>query len=174
VSDDELMGVRIPSELKRMVDADSRTNQEVVEAALWREFGGKRKGLVDVQIERKQDQLESVASERDELSDEVNRLRQEIEALKATREEIESGSTYREDVLSLLEKIEGGGGHIWPSHDEVEKLATQEDKQPEEVIDDARELAATEGMDILTTQFVRAANAKYVDELPITEAFDDE
>lgn len=173
-SETERLVAELPPELKRMVDADGRTNKEVVEAALWKEFGGKRKGLVDIQIEHKQDQLKSVTDERDELDGEAKRLRQEIEALQATREEIESGATYREELLALLHELEDSGGHIWPDHNEIADLAKQEDKEATDVIDDARELAADEELSLLTTQFVRAGNAQYIDEQPITEAVDDE
>ena len=172
-SETERLVAELPPELKRMVDADSRTNKEVVEAALWKEFGGKRKGLVDIQIDRKRDQLEAVTSERDELSSEADRLRGEIEALQATRDEIESGATYREELLSLLTDLENSGGHIWPEHNDIEDLAKQEDKPATGVVDDARELAATEDLSLLTTQFVRAADAQYIDERPITEAYDE-
>jgi len=170
----ERLVAEIPPELKRMVDADRRTNREVVEAALWREFGGKKKGLIETQIDRKAEQLESITSERDELDSEASRLRSELEALRQRLDEAEASDSYEDSLRSLLEKIESDGSHIWPDHNEVGELANMSGQPPADVIADARRIAAHAEMDIYTTQFVRAADAQYVERERISEAYADE
>jgi len=175
VTDERVMlSARVPAELKRMVDADRRNNQEVLEAALWREFGGKKKGLIETQIDRKAEQLDSITSERDELDSEASRLRTELEALRQRLDEVEETDSYEDSLRSLLEGIENGGGHIWPDHNDVGELANMSGQSPGDVIEDARRLAASEDMDIYTTQFVRAADAQYVEKARIGEAYTDE
>jgi len=69
--DRERLVAEIPEELKRLADADERTNQEIVEAALWREFGGERKAALDRRIEEIENRLGMVKRERNERNREI-------------------------------------------------------------------------------------------------------
>jgi len=117
---------------------------------------------------------EQLRSEIEALSQQEEAKRQELNRLADSRKEAEQSPSYREDLLELLRTIEEDDTHIWPAHNTIKELAKQENKPAGEVIDDAREIAAEERLSLLTTQFVRAGNAKYIDKEPITEAYTDE
>jgi len=80
--DEERLVAEIPSELKGLVDQDSRTNKEIVQAALWREFGGQRMSALERRIEEKQRRVSMIESEKNERQRELEEERQELEALR--------------------------------------------------------------------------------------------
>lgn len=83
----EMLSSRVPQELKDLVDADSRSNQEVVRAALWREFGGQRAGELKVRIEEKEKRIDQVEEERSQRTSELEELRKELSALRSKYDE---------------------------------------------------------------------------------------
>lgn len=89
-SGEERLVAEIPAELKDLVDADRRTNKEIVKAALWREFGGERKGSLQRRIEEKERRISMIESERNERDREIEQERQELEALRAKKEKAQS------------------------------------------------------------------------------------
>lgn len=84
-----MIGVRIPAELKALVDADRRTNQEVVEAALWTEFGGESKGAVDRRINEIDRRIEAVETERQNRDREIEELRNKKESLQTKKSQMQ-------------------------------------------------------------------------------------
>lgn len=124
---EEMLSARVPSELKRLVDADKRTNQEVVQAALWREFGGERKASIDRRIEEKENRISMIERERNEREREIEDERKELEALKTKREKIEShAADERENVLERLSMIPAD-----PQHPQIVEDAEELDMTPE-------------------------------------------
>ena len=101
---EEMLSARVPAELKRLVDADKRTNQEVVRAALWREFGGERKASIDRRIEEKENRISMIERERNEREREIEEERKELEALKAKQDKIES--QHADEHAQVLKKAE--------------------------------------------------------------------
>jgi chromosome segregation ATPase len=101
--DSVMLSGRIPSELKELVDADRRDNQEVLRAALWREFGGERQADIDRRIEEKERRISMIKTEKNERQRELEREQQELEALKSKRtaEEEEQQSTWNEALDNL-------------------------------------------------------------------------
>lgn len=79
--------VYLPEELHDLLNADQRSNSEVVESALWREFGGERKAALDRRIEEKKNRVALIESEKNERERELQTERDELEALKAKREQ---------------------------------------------------------------------------------------
>lgn len=101
--DREMLGARVPSELKQLVDADPRTNQEIVEAALWREFGGKRKGAIERRIDELRERKSVIQSEVDARQEELDELGELIESLRQDLESAEEDK--REKVRNAAETM---------------------------------------------------------------------
>jgi chromosome segregation ATPase len=95
--DTERLVAEIPSELKELVDADRRTNKEIVEAALWREFGGERKGALQRRVEEKRRRISMIETEKNERQRELEEERQALDALES---KLEATQTEREMMLS--------------------------------------------------------------------------
>jgi len=113
----ERLVAELPPELKRLVDADSRTNKEVVEAALWREFGGERLGSLERRIEEKQDRINMIQREKNERERELEQEQEELEALRLKHEQLEKeetvGRKQKEELWAEAEsaiQIERMGG----------------------------------------------------------------
>lgn len=133
-----MLSARIPEELKELVGADRRTNEEVVRAALWREFGGERKASIDRRIEEKERRISMVESERNERERELEEVRKELEALKTKREKMESNE--RDAHRQALEKLSNVPAD--PSNGFIIDTAEELDMTPEEL---AREVAEYHG-----------------------------
>jgi len=132
----EMLSGRIPSELKRLVDADSRTNQEIIEAALWREFGGERIGAVERRIEEKERRLSMVKTERKERSREEEQIKQELAALKEKKKAVEENKgEQREEQLRKLKKVPND-----PEHSFVQEVAEELGISPEAALQESNEL----------------------------------
>jgi septal ring factor EnvC (AmiA/AmiB activator) len=136
VSEKERLVAEIPEDLKRLVDADRRSNKEVVEAALWREFGGQRKAALDRRIEEKERRRSMVESERNERNRELETIDQELEALRAKRDNIDKQeANTRNAKLQKLKQVPDD-----PSHPLVEQVADELDMEPEQAIQEANNL----------------------------------
>jgi len=162
MSDEVMMGVRLPRELKNLVDADSRTNQEVVRAALWREFGGRKKSALEAKKEHKLQQLEAIKAEIESERDDLERVRQEVEAIDSQIEKVEANAVAYEDFLGdVLDDLEHGGlkhltAEVLQNRDGYEQL----DTPPAEMLTDARELAIEQERDLLNTAFMSYQDAQ--------------
>lgn len=100
--DEERLTAAVPAELKRLIDADSRTNKSVVEAALWAEYGGHRKGALEVRIEEKQNRISMIQREIDERRQELATERQKLESLQA---KLDRDRTYVDDVVEEAAEV---------------------------------------------------------------------
>lgn len=120
----ERLVAEIPSDLKGLVDADPRDNKEVVIAALWREFGGKRKGVLERRIEEKKRRLSIIESERNERQRELTETKQELENLQERYEAAKSEEAREEEQLTqACEALEGV--NLTPEHQQVQFLAKE-------------------------------------------------
>lgn len=130
-----MLSGRVPDELKRLVDADGRANQEVLEAALWREFGGQRKGAVERRIEEQKRKISLIESERNERDRELEEERQTLEALKDKHGAIEQREETREEQLQdAIEKVDGIPRD--PDNPAMKTQAKRLDMTPEAFIDE--------------------------------------
>lgn len=139
MSDDEgreMLSVRVPAELKALVDADKRTNQEVAETALWREFGGERKMPLQRRIEEKENRLTLAKNERNEREREIEEIQNDIEALKAKLETVEEAKhENHEEQLRKLRQVPDD-----PEHPLVKEVADELGMTPEDAITEANNL----------------------------------
>lgn len=137
VSDDRVMlSARVTEELKQLIDADSRTNQDVIESALWREFGGERLGVVERRIREKEKRLDVVQEEEEERVRERRELEKELEALRAKKETVENDEReHREQELRKLTQVPDE-----PDHPLVKEVADELGIEPEQALNEANEL----------------------------------
>lgn len=132
--------VYLPDELKALLDADKRSNSEVVEAALWREFGGERKGALQRRVEEKQRRISILESERNERDREIEDARGELEALRRKLEAVEQEADRYERHLEEIENMmHDDGMSVFPEHGSVQDAADTGDVDAEQVIADLRE-----------------------------------
>ncbi|MFB6186442.1 MAG: hypothetical protein ABEI86_06195 [Halobacteriaceae archaeon] len=61
---------------------DRRSNQEIIEAALWDEFGGERKSAIQRRIEEKKRRISNIESEKNERERELEEQQEELEKLQ--------------------------------------------------------------------------------------------
>lgn len=131
-----VLAARVPEELKDLVDADTRTNQDVIEAALWREFGGERLGALERRIEEKKRRISTIESERNERERELEQERKELEALQSKLEtQKESTDKTRRVLLRKLKRVPDD-----PEHPLVQDVADELDISPEEAIERSKEV----------------------------------
>lgn len=135
-----MLSGRVPPELKRMVDADPRDNQDVIQAALWDEFGGERKAAVEKRIQNKRNQLRAAE---DTLADErenVEELREEIEELKQAKENVEEKEDEREaEIQATVQDLLESKTPLEPDNPAIKNKAGELDLTPEELVEKARE-----------------------------------
>lgn len=127
----EMLSARIPSELKDLVDADGRSNQEVVRAALWREFGGKRVGDLERRIKEKERRISIVKEERERRESELSELQKELNALE------EKYDKKKEREQSQLEEAREAlkDAPQEPENPAVQHWADKLDLEPGELLD---------------------------------------
>ncbi len=122
--DTERLVAEIPAELKRRVDADPRTNKEVVEAALKTEFATEEEAAVQRRIDEKERRLSNLKSERNERDREMNEVREELETLKNRLKSVDEMKQAKQDDIDMrLEELETVRMEIDESHPSVEGLA---------------------------------------------------
>jgi chromosome segregation ATPase len=124
-SDEEtvMFGIRIPERLKRLVDADQRTNQEVGRTALWREFGGERRSEVEMKIDEKEKRREVIQKEIDRRRAELDDIDDQLAALREKRDQLGSAATA--EIDDLIDDMLEYEMRIDPDADRVKRLSRQ-------------------------------------------------
>ena len=163
MTDDEtLMGVRVPDELKQLVDADQRDNKEVVIAALWNEFGGKRKPVMQSQIDSKREQLNALTQEKQEIKEEEDRVRKKINALESKLDKMQGGEeAYINALDGLLDRLESRDiEHIYPESPEFDEIVNTRPESKQDAFADLKERAKEQEREITNYQFMKAVQAR--------------
>ena len=139
MSDDVLLAGRVSEELKRLVDADERANQDVIAAALYTEFGGLREGALERRVTEQENRVAMIKKEiedrKQELEEEVEELERREEKLESVREKQEEYKDQLADVADLLPDPP----HRTPSNPAVETQANRLGVEPGELLDDLAE-----------------------------------
>lgn len=120
--------VYLSEELHDLLNADGRTNSEVVEAALWREFGGERKGPLERRIEEQRRRISMIESEKNERERELDEHRETLRALEVKYDEMataeERRDRQREDALDeRLQIMADQNMKLVKAHPSVENIA---------------------------------------------------
>lgn len=131
----ETLAVEISPELKRLVDADERYNREVVETALWREFGGHRKGALEARIEEQENRVTMISNEIDTRHDELEREQRKLESL---RDKYENKVSNQDAVLAEAEEVLHPE-QLDPENTAVMKWADKAELSPEQFIKKMRD-----------------------------------
>lgn len=156
MSEEVMLSGRVPEELKKLVDADPRTNQEIIQAALWKEFGGKRQSVVEQQIDHKQEQLKSIRDEKADLTDAAADLETEIRALKERLAELDNDSNeLNNDMDEILDAMEEKGTHYWADNPNIKELATEYGLDESDIMHRLKHRAKDQGRELWTHQFHR-------------------
>jgi predicted nuclease with TOPRIM domain len=170
----ELLGARIDDTLKRLVDADSRTNQEVVARALWNEYGGERKGAIETRIEHKENRIKQVKSEIHDLQDELEEIQSEKAALEDQLEDIgDRKEAYKDALDEVLDSAESGerSARIVPAT--LNDIAKEHAKDPDDVHSDIKQRAVEQERRLSTTAFVSPQDEPDIVAGPVAEIWGD-
>lgn len=126
---EERLVADIPADLKRLIDADGRFNREVVEAALWREFGGEKKSAIEQRITEKEKRITVIENEIEKREKELEEERQELEALQAKLDEKSSNAEKVRDTLENIPKES-----LTPDNPAVKTQADKVDMDPAQLL----------------------------------------
>lgn len=142
MTDREMLGVRLPSQLKDEVDLEGRPNQEVVEAALRQYLGVGDRSRLEMRLEHARKMREMEVEKRDAHEAEVDRLDEEIGALTSRLDELEAAAkSYAERIDEILDEMVETGMHVDPGHGAVEDLVEEPHRPADQVLDDLRDRA---------------------------------
>ena len=144
----ERLVAEIPAELKDLVDADRRTNREVVEAALWTEFGGRRESAIKRRIDEKSKRIEQTEKERKNRLTELEKLKDERDALEAQLETVkEKDAKDHRELQDALNKIKDAPRD--PENPAVKRQAERVGMEPQELLDELPDDNGMTGMSSL-------------------------
>ena len=144
----ERLVAEIPAELKDLVDADRRTNREVVEAALWTEFGGRRESAIKRRIDEKSKRIEQTDKERKNRLTELEQLKDERDALEAQLETVkEKDAKDHRELQDALDKIKDAPRDA--ENPAVKRQAERVGMEPQELLDELPDDNGTTGMSSL-------------------------
>lgn len=125
MSDKSQVKVYLPEELHNLLNADSRSNSEAVEAALWAEYGGQKKAAIEVRLDNKRTELEAAKGTLEDEQKNVAELRQEVAKLEQMVDTVEDQEAQRiEDIDELLDEMRETGRHVWEDSGPVQRIAT--------------------------------------------------
>lgn len=158
-SEKERIVAEVPGELKALVDADQRAIREVVEAALWREYGGRRKSALERRIEEKERRISMIESERNERERELKEQRDELETLRRELQTVEDeAQSYTDDLDALLDDMVDSGMNVFESHGGVQSIATDHDEDPGTVIADLKDRVDDRELPLSNARFDKRVN----------------
>lgn len=128
--------------LYRFLDADHRSKKDAVETSLTREYGGEKQSALDVRIEHAENRIDLLSSEIEDLKLERERQRQELEALRAQREEIaEEEQSYEDALGEFLEEFANSRAVLTRFRSEAKEIAAEHGVTLDTIEEDLRELA---------------------------------
>jgi DNA repair exonuclease SbcCD ATPase subunit len=159
----EMLGARIDPDLKRLVDADPRDNQDIVSAALWDEFGGQRQSSIEKRIEHKDRRIMQIKKEINDLQGELEAVQNEKASLERQLEKMQSASeAYRDDLDAILDNREDGERDAVIIPETLGDVADRHGKSPERVYEDLKSRAVGQERRLRASDFV--PNTKDPDE----------
>ncbi|MDS0284766.1 hypothetical protein [Haloarcula onubensis] len=174
MSDQEMLGARIDATLKRLVDADQRSNQDVVARALWNEFGGERKSAIETRIEHKNHRISQIRDEIEDLQEELEEVKDEKAALQDQLEGIgDRKEAYRDALDSILDAAESGEREKRITPETLNDLAKEHAKDPEDIHEDIKQRAIDQSRKIATTAFVSPMDEANIEHGAVADVWGD-
>lgn len=148
--------VRLPEDTKHRLDADPRSNKEIIKKALQNELGAETKNDLRRRIKHKKDRLNKIEDERREVEQVEEELTRELERLENRLEStVSQEEKFHEDISDLLNQVENGEiNHLVADHEKVKRVATEHGETSEEVHRAAAELAAEENRPLSNFDFL--------------------
>jgi len=170
-----MLGARIDETLKRLVDADPRSNQDVVARALWNEFGGERKSAIETRIEHKNHRINQIQSEIEDLEGELEEIKSEKAALEDQLEGIgDRKQAYRDALDSILDAAESGERKKRITPEMLNDVATEHAKDPEDIHEDIIDRAVEQERRLSTKAFVKPMDDPNIEHGPVAEVWGDD
>jgi len=158
-----MLGARIEAELKRLVDADPRDNQDIVAAALWDEFGGQRQSAIEKRIEHKDRRIMQVKKEIRDLEEELETVQSEKAALQHQLDKMETATTaYDDDLDDILDAAESGERETRIIPAALSDLAERHGESPEDIHETLKQRAIEQERAIQARMFVPAMHEENV------------
>lgn len=147
--------VYLPPELKDLLDADTRSNSDAVEAALWREYGGQKSESIDRRVEQQRQKVNAVRSQRNERDRELQEEVQKLRALEAKQEQIQEATETAHEVLTeFVDGMKQSGEYVFADHEDVAELANKHfDGDRDKTIQRLKETAEEQGYDFDDRRF---------------------
>ena len=150
----ERLIAEVPSNLKQLVDADQRTNRDVVISALKRELGSDETSRLEMQLEHRREQRQMFKKEIQGTQSKVASLNDEISALEDQLETIEDESDSYENALDdVLDEMVDEGTHVFDGHGSIRDIATDHNTDQPVVIDDLKDRADERNLDLSDFRF---------------------
>jgi len=137
--DTTMLSGRVPEELKRLVDADERANQDVIAAALYTEFGGLREGALERRVAEQENRVEMIETEIEDRKEELEEEREELERLREKLESVREKQEEYEDQLSDVADLLPAPADRTPDNPAVKTQANRLGVEPDELLDDLAE-----------------------------------
>jgi len=149
-----MLSSRQPPEIKRAVEADPRSNQEVIEDALRRHLGTDKTAILEMRLDHRQCEREMLARERDELNQRIQQLDEEIEYIERQISDLKSTQAkYDTEIDEILDSMADSGTSVFVGHGRIRRLAERKSLEQQTVIADLKERAEQRGLDIPEAQF---------------------
>jgi len=139
--DEERVHAWVPKTLKRLMDADERSIKEVVTAALWQEYGGKKKSALQAQKEQKEARLESIREEIRVLRDQERELESEVRGLEDAIESAEDDIGYEDELKALFNEFANSRAVLPAFRTDAQEIADDHGRGLAQIEEDLRELA---------------------------------
>lgn len=106
MTEEVMLSARVPKELKDLIDADQRNNQEVIRVALRNEFGGERIGELDSLIQEKESRIQLLEKEENRRRQERKQKEKEKKALLDKKQRVkEQEESQLADAMDALETV---------------------------------------------------------------------
>lgn len=154
VTDREMLGSRVPSQLKEAVDRENRPNQDIVEAALRRYLATDEAAMLEMRLDHRQKERSMLAEERDDLNRQIKQLDEEIAALESQIEDVRNAeATYEESLDALLDEMVETGMHVDSGHGRIDDIVEAHDLTNPEVHADLKERAEERGLNLPDKRF---------------------
>lgn len=129
-----MLSVRVPEDLKELVDTDTDDNQEVVERALRYEYGGTNQAATRRRIQdkkRRKSNLETEVEERqiqiEKLDDQIQALKDKLSTQKNVKEQLKEKKL--QEAKDILEGITN------PTDPAVQNWAEKLNMSPQELVE---------------------------------------
>lgn len=106
MSEKEQFASYLPGELKERLDVDPRPNTEILEAALWTEFGGHSQEAIERRKQEKKRRIHTIEEEIESRKQEIADLKREIAKLNRLETEEEQAQEQIDETVRELAAME--------------------------------------------------------------------